>query len=95
MTKKKLKPSQERFWNRLTGNHNARVRQQIEYMRKNHTIAQDEYDYLIEQSYISSEGEIWRLIIDHIRASTMRDFHIKYHTKFKKNTRKRPKKSRK
>ena len=95
MARRKLRPAQERFWNRLTGNHNRRVREQIEYMRKNGTLSAEEYEYLVEQSYISSEGEIWRLIIDHIRASTMRDFHIKYHTKFKKNTRKRSKKSKK
>lgn len=95
MARRKLRPAQERFWNRLTGNHNRRVREQIEYMRQNGTLSAEEYEYLSEQSYVVSEGEIWRLIIDHIRVSTMRDFHTKYHAKFGKSERKRTKKTRK
>ena len=86
--KKKLKPAQERFWNRLTGSHNARVRQQIEYMRKSGTLAPSEYDYLIEQSYTATEAEIWRLIIDHIRSATMKDFRMTYQKKPRKRTKK-------
>jgi len=90
--KKKLKPAQERFWNRLTGNHNARVRQQIEYMRKSGTLAPSEYDYLMEQSYTATEAEIWRLIIDHIRVRTMQDFNMTFHKPAKKRTKRAPKK---
>jgi len=90
--KKKLKPAQERFWNRLTGNHNARVRQQIEYMRKSGTLTPSEHEYLMEQSYICSEAEIWRLIIDHIRVRTMQDFRMNYQKKPRKRTKRAPKK---
>jgi hypothetical protein len=86
-----LKNNQQKFWNRLTGEHNRRVREQIEYMRKSGTVTAAEYDYLIERSYTASEAEIWRLIIDHIRSSTMQDFNMTFH----KPTRKRTKKSRK
>ena len=89
--KRKLKPAQERFWNRLTGNHNARVRQQIEYMLKSGTLTAAEHEYLMEQSYTATEAEIWRLIIDHIRVRTMQDFRMNY----QKKPRKRTKKSRK
>ena len=87
--KKKLKPAQERFWSRLTGSHNARVRQQIEYMRKSGTLAPSEYDYLMEQSYTATEAEIWRLIIDHVRVRTMQDFNMNYQKPAQKRTRKR------
>jgi hypothetical protein len=89
--KKKLKPSQERFWNRLSGQHNRRVREQIEYMRKSGTVTASEYDYLIDRSYVQSESEIWRLIIDHIRVRTMQDFNMTFH----KRPKKRHKKSKK
>jgi hypothetical protein len=90
--KKKLKPAQERFWNRLTGSHNARVRQQIEYMRKSGTLAPSEYDYLIEQSYTTTEAEIWRLIIDHIRVRTMQDFNMTFHKPPRKRRKNKTKK---
>ena len=90
--KRKLKPAQERFWNRLTGNHNRRVREQIEYMRKSGTVTAAESDYLIEQSYTASESEIWRLIIDHIRSATMQDFRMTFHKRPKKLTKRAPKK---
>jgi hypothetical protein len=89
--KRKLKPSQERFWNRLSGQHNRRVREQIEYMRKSGTVTAAEYDYLIDQSYVQSESEIWRLIIDHIRSATMQDFNMTFHKRPKKPTKKAPK----
>jgi hypothetical protein len=90
--KKKLKPSQERFWNRLSGQHNRRVREQIEYMRKSGTVTASEYDYLIDQSYVQSESEIWRLIIDHIRSATMQDFRMTFHKPPRKRTKREPKK---
>jgi hypothetical protein len=89
--KRKLKPSQQKFWNRLSGEHNRRVREQIDYMLKSRTITATEHEWLIEQSYTATEGEIWRLIIDHIRSATMQDFRMTFH----KPTRKRTKKSRK
>jgi hypothetical protein len=89
--KKKLKPSQQKFWNRLSGSHNRRVREQIGYMLKSGTLTAAEHEYLMEQSYICSEAEIWRLIIDHIRSTTMRDFRMTY----QKRPRKRTKKSKK
>jgi hypothetical protein len=76
MTRRKLKPSQQKFWNRLTGQYNRTVREQIIYMRKNGTLTQGEADYLVELSYTATEGEIWRLIIDHIRAHTLQDFNM-------------------
>jgi hypothetical protein len=87
--KRQLKPNQQKFWNRLTGNHNRRVREQIDYMLKNGTLEPTEHEWLIEKSYTESESEIWRLIIDHIRAATMRDFNMNY----QKPTRKRRRKS--
>ena len=89
--KKKLKPSQQKFWNRLSGSHNRKVREQIDYMLKNGTLAPSEHEWLMEQSYTVTEGEIWRLIIDHIRSTTMRDFRMTY----QKRPRKRHKKSKK
>jgi hypothetical protein len=74
MTRRKLKPAQERFWNRLTGQHNHKVREQLDYMRRNRVISRNEHRYLVDRSYGCSESEIWRLIIDHIRISTMQDF---------------------
>ena len=90
--KRKLKPSQERFWNRLSGQHNRRVREQIEYMRKSGTVTAAESDYLIDQSYVQSESEIWRLIIDHIRSATMQDFNMTFHKRPRKRTKRAPKK---
>ena len=89
--KKKLKPSQQKFWNRLSGQHNHRVREQIGYMLKSGTLTPSEHEYLMEQSYTATEAEIWRLIIDHIRVATMKDFNMNY----QKKPRKRTKKSRK
>ena len=89
--KKKLKPSQQKFWNRLSGEHNHRIREQIGYMLKSGTLTASEHEYLMEQSYIVTEAEIWRLIIDHIRVNTMKDFNMN----FQKKPRKRTKKSRK
>jgi hypothetical protein len=76
--KKKLKPAQQKFWNRLSGGHNRRVREQIGYMLKSGTLTPSEHEYLMEQSYGVTEAEIWRLIIDHIRVNTMRDFNMNY-----------------
>ena len=90
--KKKLKPSQQKFWNRLSGQHNRRVREQIGYMRKSGTLTASEHEYLMEQSYIVTEAEIWRLIIDHIRVNTMKDFNMTYQKqprKRRKNTTKK------
>jgi hypothetical protein len=60
-------------------------------MLKSGTLTPSEHEYLMEQSYVCSEAEIWRLIIDHIRVNTMRDFNMT----FQKPTRKRTKKSKK
>jgi hypothetical protein len=76
--KRKLRPSQQKFWNRLSGEHNRRVREQIGYMLKSGTLTATEHEYLMEQSYIVTEAEIWRLIIDHIRVNTMKDFNMNY-----------------
>jgi hypothetical protein len=92
MKKKKLTPSQERFWNRLSGHHNAKIREQIEYMLKNRTLTTVEYEWLMERSYTATEAEIWRLIIDHIRSATMRDFNMNYQKKPRKRTKRAPKK---
>jgi len=89
--KRQPKPSQRKFWNRLTGNHNRRVREQIEYMRKSGTVTAAESDRLIEQSYTASESEIWRLIIDHIRSATMQDFNMTFHKPARKRTKRAPK----
>jgi hypothetical protein len=86
--KKKLKPAQQKFWNRLSGQHNRRVREQIGYMLKSGTITALEHEYLMEQSYTATEGEIWRLIIDHIRSATMKDFNMTFHKRNKKPTKK-------
>jgi len=87
--KRKLKPAQERFWNRLTGQHNHRVRAQLDHMLKNRTITRAEHRYLIDRSYGVTEAEIWRLIIDHIRISTMQNFDQGVYRRPRK--RKRPK----
>ena len=60
-------------------------------MLKSGTLTAAEHEYLMEQSYIVTEAEIWRLIIDHIRVNTMRDFRMN----FQKPTKKRTKRSRK
>jgi len=57
-------------------------------MLKSRTLEPSEHEWLIEKSYTVSEAEIWRLIIDHIRVNTMRDFNVNY----QKPTRKRAKK---
>jgi hypothetical protein len=90
--KKKLKPAQQKFWNRLSGQHNRRVREQIGYMLKSGTITAAEHEYLMEQSYTATEGEIWRLIIDHIRSATMKDFNMTFHKPTRKRTKRAPKK---
>jgi len=90
--KKKLKPSQQKFWNRLSGQHNHRVREQIGYMLKSGTLTAAEHEYLMEQSYVSTEAEIWRLIIDHIRSATMQDFRMTFHKPTRKRTKRAPKK---
>ena len=89
--KKKLKPSQQKFWNRLSGQHNRRVREQIGYMLKSGTITAAEHEYLMEQSYTATEGEIWRLIIDHIRSATMKDFNMTFYKKPRKRTKNKKK----
>ena len=76
MARRKLRPAQQKFWNRLTGQYNRTVREQILYMRKNGTLTQGETDYLVELSYTATEGEIWRLIIDYIRVHTLQDFNM-------------------
>ena len=91
--KNKLSSREERFWNRLSGSHNRRVREQIGYMLKSGTLTPTEHEYLMEQSYIVTEAEIWRLIIDHIRVNAMKDFNMNYQKKPRKrrknNTKKR------
>ena len=47
-------------------------------MLKSGTLTASEHEYLMEQSYIVTEAEIWRLIIDHIRVNTMKDFNMNY-----------------
>jgi len=84
----RLKPSQQKFWNRLSGSHNRRVREQIGYMLKSGTLTPAEHEYLMEQSYVCSEAEIWRLIIDHIRVNAMKDFNMNYQKKPRKPTKK-------
>ena len=74
MARRRLPPDQQKFWNRLAGRHNSTICEQILYMRKNGTLTQGEVDYLVELSYTATEGEIWRLIIDHIRAHTLQGF---------------------
>lgn len=88
---RRLKPSQERFWNRLTGQHNHRIRAQLDYMLKNRTISRDEHRYLVDRSYGSSEAEIWRLIIDHIRISTMQEFNMTHQKRPRKRRKNRAK----
>ena len=90
--KRKLRPAQQKFWNRLAGSHNRRVREQIGYMLKSGTLTASEHEYLMEQSYVCSEGEIWRLIIDHIRVNTMKDFRMAYQKRPKKRNKRAPKK---
>ena len=90
--KKKLKPAQQKFWNRLSGQHNRRVREQIGYMLKSGTITALEHEYLMEQSYTATEGEIWRLIIVHIQSATMKDFNMTFHKPTRKRTKRAPKK---
>jgi hypothetical protein len=90
--KRRLKPAQQKFWNRLSGQHNHRVREQINYMLKNRTITATEHEWLMEQSYTATEGEIWRLIIDHIRTATMQDFNMTFYKRPRKRTKRAPKK---
>jgi hypothetical protein len=47
-------------------------------MLKSGTLAPSEHEYLMGQSYVVTEAEIWRLIIDHIRVNTMKDFNMNY-----------------
>jgi len=90
--KKKLRPSQQKFWNRLSGSHNRRVREQIDLMLKSGTLTATEHEYLVGQSYVATEAEIWRLIIDHIRVNTMKDFNMTYQKKPRKRTKNKTKK---
>jgi len=92
MPGRKLKPSQQRFWNRLSGSHNRRVREQIDLMLKSGTLTPTEHEYLVGQSYVVTEAEIWRLIIDHIRVATMKDFNMTYQKQPRKRTKRAPKK---
>jgi hypothetical protein len=57
-------------------------------MLKSGTLTPTEHEYLMEQSYICSEAEIWRLIIEHIRVNTMKDFNMNYQKKPRKRTKK-------
>ena len=61
-------------------------------MLKSGTLTASEHEYLMEQSYIVTEAEIWRLIIDHIRVNTMKDFNMNFHKKPRKRTKRAPKK---
>jgi hypothetical protein len=61
-------------------------------MLKSGTITAAEHEYLMEQSYTATEGEIWRLIIDHIRSATMKDFNMTFYKKPRKRTKRAPKK---
>ena len=63
----------------------------MDYMLKNRTISRDEHRYLVDRSYGATEAEIWRLIIDHIRISTMQDFRMTHRKRRKKQPRKQAK----
>ena len=76
----------------MSGEHNRRVREQIGYMLKSGTLTAAEHEYLMEQSYVVTEAEIWRLIIDHIRVNTMKDFRMNFQKPTKKRTKRAPKK---
>ena len=76
----------------MTGNHNHRVRAQLDHMLRTKTITRDEHRYLVDRSYGSSEAEIWKLIIDHIRISTMQDFNMTHQKQRRKSPRKPAKK---
>ena len=79
MARKKLTKGQQRVWNRLTGNHNRLIREQIEYMKRSGTVSPERADELMELSYTASEGEVWHRIIDSIRGHVMRDFNMTVH----------------
>jgi hypothetical protein len=61
-------------------------------MLKSGYLTPAEHEYLLEQSYTATEAEIWRLIIDHIRVNTMKDFNMTYQKKPRKRTKRAPKK---
>ena len=61
-------------------------------MLKSGTLTPSEHEYLMEQSYTATEAEIWRLIIDHIRVNTMKDFNMNYQKKPRKRTKNKTKK---
>ena len=61
-------------------------------MLKSGTLTASEHEYLMEQSYIVTEAEIWRLIIDHIRVNTMKDFNMNFQKPPRKRTKRTPKK---
>lgn len=93
--KRKLKPAQQRFWDRLRGHHNHRIRGQLDYMLKNRMITREEHRYLVDRSYGTTEAELWRLIIDHIRISTMQNFDQGVYRQPRKRRKNQAKKSRK
>ena len=74
--KRRLKPEQQKFWARLTGNHNHAIRRQLDYMVKHGTISVEAHQRLIDLSYVESELVMWREIVDCIRGATMRDFNL-------------------
>ncbi len=76
----------------MAGEHNRKVREQIGYMLKSGTLTPTEHEYLMEQSYTATEAEIWRLIIDHIRVNTMKDFRMNYQNTPRKRTKNKTKK---
>ncbi len=61
-------------------------------MLKSGTLTAAEHEYLMEQSYVCSEAEIWRLIIDHIRDNTMKDFNMNFQKRPRKRTKNKTKK---
>jgi len=61
-------------------------------MLKSRTITEAEHRYLVDRSYGSSEADIWRLIIDHIRISTMQDFNMTHQRQPRKHRKNRAKK---
>ena len=89
--KQRLKPAQQKFWARLTGNHNRAIRRQLNYMVKHGTISVEAHARLVDLSYVETELVMWREIVDCIRGATMRDFNLNFGSgKRRKNRAKKP-----
>ena len=76
--KRRLKPEQQKFWARITGNHNHAIRRQLDYMVKHGTISVEAHERLVDLSYVETELVMWRQIVDCIRGATMRDFNLTF-----------------